>query len=198
MTLSTVTWRQAVAAIAATVLTLFAVIVVVRSDGLPAVDAASARATGWFVHQPTGRVVLVDGYGGRALASLEAGLRANSCRSPRAVRAPSCSTTPPPRPGPSTRSNSVSARRSACRRSAPDAPCQVSGRPASSWSTRTRTRPTWCPADAEQISFAVEAGDATQVAPDGSIWSLVDGDLVRTTSTGRRTDSARRRRRTQC
>ena len=72
MTLSTVTWRQAVAAIAATVLTLFAVIVVVRSDGLPAVDAASARATAWFVHQPTGRVVLVDGYGGRALASLDA------------------------------------------------------------------------------------------------------------------------------
>ncbi len=73
MTLSTVTWRKSVAAIAATLLTLFAVIVVVRSDGLPAVDAASARATGWFVHQPTGRVVLVDGYGGRALASLEAG-----------------------------------------------------------------------------------------------------------------------------
>ena len=72
MTLSTVTLRQAVAAIAATLLTLFAVIVVVRSDGLPAVDAASARATAWFVHQPTGRVVLVDGYGGRALASLDA------------------------------------------------------------------------------------------------------------------------------
>ena len=73
MTLSTVTWRQAVAAIAATLVALFAVMVVVRSDGLPAVDAASARATAWFVHQPTGRVVLVDGYGGRALASLDTG-----------------------------------------------------------------------------------------------------------------------------
>ncbi len=70
---STVTWRQAVAATAATLLALFAFMVVVRSDGLPAVDAASARATAWFVHQPTGRVVLVDGYGGRALASLDTG-----------------------------------------------------------------------------------------------------------------------------
>ena len=70
---STVTWRQAVAATAATLLALFAFTVVMRSDGLPAVDAASARATAWFVHQPTGRVVLVDGYGGRALASLDTG-----------------------------------------------------------------------------------------------------------------------------
>ena len=67
MTLSTVTWRQAVAAIAATLIAVFAVIVVVRSEGLQAVDASSARATSWFVHRPSGRVVLVDGYGGRAL-----------------------------------------------------------------------------------------------------------------------------------
>ena len=39
------------------------------------------------------------------------------------------------------------------------------------------------PADGEPISFDVQAGTATQIAPDGSVWSLVDGDLVRTTST---------------
>ena len=73
MNLTTVTWRQAAAAVAAVVTALIAVFVVVRADGLAAVDAASGRATSWFVHQPTGRVVLVDGYGGRAVASLDTG-----------------------------------------------------------------------------------------------------------------------------
>ena len=71
MTVSTVTWRQAVAAIAAVVVALLAVTVVFNSDGLPAVDASSARATRWFVHRPSGTVVLDDGYGGRAIASID-------------------------------------------------------------------------------------------------------------------------------
>ncbi len=50
---------------------LAGLVVVLRSDGLPAVNAASSRATRWVVHEPTGRVVLVDGFGGRALASLD-------------------------------------------------------------------------------------------------------------------------------
>ena len=72
MPVTTVSWRQTLAAVIATVLALGVLVLVARSDGLPAVEAASSRATRWFVHQPTGRVVLVDGYGGRALASLEA------------------------------------------------------------------------------------------------------------------------------
>ena len=71
--MSTVTWRQAVAAIVATVLALGALVVLIRADGLPAVDATSSRAVRWFVHQPTGNVVLADGFGGRALASIEVG-----------------------------------------------------------------------------------------------------------------------------
>ena len=69
--LRTVTWRQATAAAVAVALALVGSILVFRSDGLPAVDAASSRATRWFVHEPSGRVVLVDGFGGRALASLD-------------------------------------------------------------------------------------------------------------------------------
>ncbi len=72
MTVTTVTWRQAVAAIIAVVVGLFAVTVVLNSDGLPAVDASSTRALHWFVHRPSGSVVLVDGYGGRAIASIDA------------------------------------------------------------------------------------------------------------------------------
>ena len=43
------------------------------------------------------------------------------------------------------------------------------------------------PADGEPVAFPAEAGTATQIAPDGSIWSLVDGDLQRTTSSATRT-----------
>ena len=64
---------MAVAAIAAFVLVSTAIVIVVRSDGLPAVDATASRATRWFVHQGTGRVVLVDGFSGRALARLDTG-----------------------------------------------------------------------------------------------------------------------------
>jgi large repetitive protein len=70
---STVTWRQTVAAIAAAVFGLLAVTVVFNSDGLPAVNAASSRATHWFVDRQSDAVVLADGYGGRALARVPAG-----------------------------------------------------------------------------------------------------------------------------
>ena len=69
-TLQTVTWRQAIASVVAVGLALTGLVLVLRSDGLPAVNAASSRATRWVVHEPSGRVVLVDGFGGRALASL--------------------------------------------------------------------------------------------------------------------------------
>jgi hypothetical protein len=69
--LQTVTWRQTVAAVVAVALGLAGLVFVLRSEGLPALDAASSRATRWVVHEPSGRVVLVDGFGGRALASLD-------------------------------------------------------------------------------------------------------------------------------
>jgi hypothetical protein len=182
MTLSTVTWRQAVAAIAATLLTLFAVIVVVRSDGLPAVDAASARATGWFVHQPTGRVVLVDGYGGRALASLEAGLPGEQLSVAEG------------RPGAFLLNDTTAEARAIdsvdLRLGTPFGLGALGAGSALSGVGQAGLvvvnpgdgAANVVPGDGEPISFTIEAGDATQVAPDGAIWSLVDGDLVRTTS----------------
>ena len=188
MTLSTVTWRQAVAAIAATLLTLFAVIVVVRSDGLPAVDAASSRATAWFVHQPTGRVVLVDGYGGRALASLDAAtpgeqlsvaeggpgafLLNDTTAEARAIDSVEL------RLGTPFGLSALGAGRAL---SGVGQAGLVVVNPESGNANVV-------PAEGEPISFPVEAGTVTRVAPDGSIWSLVDGDLVRTTSTARQVD----------
>jgi hypothetical protein len=182
VTLSTVTWRKAVAAIAATLLTLFAVIVVVRSDGLPAVDAASARATGWFVHRPTGRVVLVDGYGGRALASLEAGFPGEQLSVAEG------------RPGAFVLNDTTGEARAIdsvdLRLGTPfGLPVLGSGSALSGVGQAglvvvnpVEDEASVVPGDGEPISFAVESGDATQIAPDGAIWSLVDGDLVRTTS----------------
>jgi hypothetical protein len=182
VTLSTVTWRQAVAAIAATVLTLFAVIVVVRADGLPAVDAASARATGWFVHQPTGRVVLVDGYGGRALASLEAGFPGEQLSIAEGG------------PGAYVLNDTTAEARAIdsvdLRLGTPFGLSALGAGSALAGVGRAglvvvnpgNGEANLVPGDGEPISFTAEAGDATQVAPDGAIWSLVDGDLVRTTS----------------
>ncbi len=182
MTLSTVTWRQAVAAIAATLLTLFAVMVVVRSDGLPAVDAATARATGWFVHQPTGRVVLVDGYGGRALASLDAGTSGEQLSVAEG------------RPGAFVLNDSTAEARAIdsveLRLGTPFGLSALGAGRALSGVGQAglvvvnpdEDEANVVPADAEPVTFTVQTGTATQVAPDGSIWSLVDGDLVRTTS----------------
>ena len=182
MTLSTVTWRQAVTAITATLLVMFATIVVVRSDGLPAVDAASARATAWFVHQPTGRVVLVDGYGGRALASIDVG---SSGEQLSVVEGG---------PGAFVLNDTTAEARAIdsveLRIGTPfGLPALGAGRALSGVGQAglvvvnpDSDEATVVPAEGEPISFAVQGGSATQVAPDGSIWSLVGGDLVRTTS----------------
>jgi hypothetical protein len=69
----------------------------------------------------------------------------NDCRWRRDVPEHSCSTTPPPRPGRSTRWSSASGRRSGCRRWAAGGRCPVSARPDWSCSTPTTTRRTWCP-----------------------------------------------------
>jgi large repetitive protein len=182
VTLSTVTWRQAVAAIAATLLTLFALVVVVRSDGLPAVDASSARATAWFVHQPTGRVVLVDGYGGRALASLDAGNRGQQLSVAEG------------RPGAFLLNDTTAEARAIdsveLRLGTPFGLTALGdGRAVSGVGQAglvvfnpDEDEANVVPADGEPIPFRAEGGTTAQVAPDGSIWSLVEGDLVRTTS----------------
>ena len=159
-------------------------IVVVRSDGLPAVDVASARATAWFVHQPTGRVVLVDGYGGRALASLDAGTQDEQLSVAEGG------------PGAFILNDTTAEARAIdsveLRLGTPFGLTALgAGRALSGVGQAGLVvvnpdddEASVVPAEGEPISFAVEAGTATHIAPDGSVWSLVDGDLVRTTSAG--------------
>jgi len=182
VTLSTVTWRQVVAAAVATFIGLFAIIVVVRADGLPAVDAASARATSWFVHQPTGRIVLVDGYRGTALGSINAGTQGEQL------------TVAEGGPGAYVLNDTTAEARAIdsvdLRLGTPfglttlgDGRAQAGvGQAGLVVVNSDQNAANAVPVDGETLSFPVDAGTQTQIAPDGSIWSIVDGDLVRTTS----------------
>ena len=183
MNASSVSWRHALASTLAVLLVLGAVAVVVRSDGLPAVDAASGRATRWFVHEPSGRVVLVDGYGGRALASLDAGTQQEEV----AVAEGG--------PGAYVLNETTAEVRqidSAELRLGSPFGLTTLGEGGAIASVGqaglvvvdpAAGQATVLPADGEPIGFPVVAGDATVVGPDGVIWSLVAGDLRRTTST---------------
>ncbi len=75
---ATVSWRLAAAALVALALVIGGVVAFVRSDGLNSIDAAQTRATAWFTHQGSGRVVLVDGFGGQAIARIEAAVPGES------------------------------------------------------------------------------------------------------------------------
>jgi hypothetical protein len=183
----TVTWRKAVAAIAATLLGLLAVVIVTRSDGLPAVDASSSRATHWFVHQPTGRIVLVDGYGGRALASMDVGPQGEQISVAQGS------------PGAYLLNDTTAEAR------AIDTAELTLGSPVGLTSLGTGRavaavgqaglvvvnpvddEATVVPIGSESLSFFVDSGETRVIAPDGAVWSLVDGDLRRTTSTSTRT-----------
>ena len=73
MAMTTVSWRRATAVLAATVLAIVALVVVLRADGLPATDATSSRAVRWVAHRSSGTAVLVDGFGGSAIARVPVG-----------------------------------------------------------------------------------------------------------------------------
>ena len=134
------------------------------------------------MHQPTGRVVLVDGYGGRALASLEAGSPGEQLSVAEGG------------PGAFVLNDTTAEARAIdsvdLRLGTPFGLSALgAGRALSGVGQAGLVvvnpdddEANVVPGDGEPISFTVQAGDVTQVAPDGAIWSLVDGDLVRTTS----------------
>ncbi len=180
----TVTWRQTTAALLAAVLALGALVVVFRSDGLPAIDAAASRATRWFVHQPTGRIVLADGYGGRALASLDVGAEGSQLRVIEGG------------PGAYVVNDSTAEVRSIDSAELRLGPAQGvvtlgSGRALAGVGSSglvvvdaADDAATLLPVAGEPVPFNVEAGPDALVAADGSIWSIVDANVVRTTSAG--------------
>lgn len=181
---STVTWRKAVASVAATAAALLAVVVVVRAEGLDATDASASRAVGWFAHQPSGRVVLVDGYGGRALAVLDAEGTADSFevvdgragaflvdRATAEVRTVDAVEL---RLGPPQGVAALGAR-------APITGVSQTGLVVVDPDEQAATL---LPPDGDAVSFDVGRGSEAMVAPDGAIWSREGGEIVRATSAG--------------
>ena len=184
-----VSWRHVGAWTLALVLVVGALVVVLRADGLPAVDAASGRATRWLVHEPTDRVVLVDGYGGKALASLDAGTQ--DAEIAVAEGGPGAfllnETTAEVRPIDSAELRLGSPFGLA---TLAEANTTVSVGQAGLVVVDTADdEATVVPADGEPVGFSVVTGDAVLVAPDGVIWSIVEGGLRRTTSTSAVTTS---------
>jgi len=185
----TVTWRETTAALLAAVLALGALVVVFRSDGLPAVDAAASRATRWFVHQPSGSVVLADGYGGRALAILDVGADQGQLRVSEGG------------PGAYVVDDSKSEVRSIDSAELRLGPAQGvvtlgSGRALVGVGSSglvvvdpADDAATLVPVGGELVGFDAEVGESPVIAADGSIWSLAGSDIVRTTSAGSTTRS---------
>jgi hypothetical protein len=60
----------AILAVVAAVLALTGVVVALRADGYPAIDATAPRATRWFIDETNGRAVLADGFSGQTLARI--------------------------------------------------------------------------------------------------------------------------------
>ncbi|NQY56258.1 MAG: tandem-95 repeat protein [Ilumatobacteraceae bacterium] len=183
MTPNTVSWRHVVAALLAVVAALGAVVVIVRSDGMESVDAATARATRWFVHQPTGRVVLIDGYGGRPLASLDT----EASGEPLTIAQGAAGAFVINDATAETRAIDPVELRLGSPLSLPtlgrgDSLSGV-GQVGLVVVDPLSDTGSVVPADGETIGFDVVAGAAAVVAPDGGVWSVVDGGLRRTTST---------------
>jgi hypothetical protein len=177
-----VPWRRTATVVLATVLAVAAVVVVVRSDGLPAVDATTSRATRWFVHQATGRVVLADGYAGTALARLD-GVADGA---PLSIAEGAAGAYVLDESGAEARPID-----SAALRFGPGiavAPLStgvafVAGVGPNGLVVAAGDEATLVSRTGETVPFETPGGDEVRVASDGAVWAVVDGALVRTTST---------------
>lgn len=190
-------WRQSFGAVVATMMVLVGLVLVLRSDGLPVTDAASSRATRWFVHEESGRAVLIDGFGGRALASLELDSESSDLRVAEgagqafllddAQAEVRVIDTAELRLGPPLNLASLGDGAALARAGS-------SGLLVANPLTGTADLvPTG--EDPVEVSFesaaspGLDISDLVTLAADGSIWSLVDGELHRSTTQGSSSES---------
>ncbi len=185
-----VPWQRVLSVMTAVMIGLTGVIVAVRADGFAAIDATVPRATRWFVDQTNGRVVLADGFSGKALARL------NTTGDGQVLEVAQSA------------SGVVIVDRSAATARTIDASALRLGPPQSLGLVAAPTTVIGVsqvglvaadPASAEglllppggdPLRFDIDAGgfgDATRISPDGSVWTIAAGRLSRITTTGRQT-----------
>ncbi|NNE10632.1 MAG: tandem-95 repeat protein, partial [Ilumatobacter sp.] len=185
-----VPWQRAFIALAAVSLALTGVIVALRADGFAAVDATVPRATRWFVDQANDRVVLVDGFSGRALARLDtagAGQILDVAQSASGVVVVDRS------------SATVRTIDSSALRLGPPQSVGLVAEPESKVGVSqagvvavdpVSAQALLLPPGGDAIPFDITAGGRgsdTRIAPDGSIWTLAAGRLNRITTTASQT-----------
>jgi hypothetical protein len=181
-----VPWRRAIAVLAAVATLLTGLVVVLRADGFTPVDATVPRATRWFVHQATGRVVLADGFSGRALARLDAGVAGEVLE----IAQSAVGVAVIDRSSATARDIDASRLRLGPPRSvgivaSPTAIAAVGGNGLVVVDPATDDG-LLVPPSGDAVPFDLGgAGAATRVAPDGSVWTIAAGALTRITTTGR-------------
>ncbi|MGI9643893.1 MAG: hypothetical protein ACR2O6_01125, partial [Ilumatobacteraceae bacterium] len=187
MRLQAVPWQRALAVLGGVVSGLTGVVVACRADGVAARDATVPRATRWFVDPANGRVVLADGFSGRALARLDTADNGQVLEVAQSA------------------SGVVVVDRSAATAQAVDASALRLGPPQSVGLVAepaaivgvsqaglvtvdpTSAQASLLPPGGDAVPFELDAagpGAATQIAPDGAIWTIADGRLTRVTTTG--------------
>jgi hypothetical protein len=181
-----VPWRRAIAVLAAVAALLTGLVVVLRADGFTPIDATVPRATRWFVHQASGRVMLADGFSGRALARLDVGDAGDVLE----VAQGAVGAAVIDRSAATARDIDASALRIGPPRSlgvvaSPTAIVGV-GQSGLIAVDPTTTDGVLLPPGGDAVRLAVDgAGSETRIAPDGSVWTIAAGALTRITTTGR-------------
>ncbi|MEJ7801737.1 MAG: hypothetical protein WKF60_14540, partial [Ilumatobacter sp.] len=180
MTSQGVPWQRVLTALVAVVVALTGVVVAFRADGFPAVDATVPRATRWFVDQVNDRIVLADGFSGRALARLDPAAAGEvleiaqsasgvivvdrSTATARAIDASALRLGPPQSLGLIAEPTSVVAVSQVG---------IVAADPASAQAILQ-------PLGGDAVPFDIDAGGtraSTQIAPDGAVWAAAAGRL---------------------
>ena len=183
-------WQRVLSVLAVVAVGLAGIIVAFRADGFAALDATVPRATRWFVDQASGRVVLADGFSGRGLARIDAapdGQELEVAQNASGVVVLDRSTA-------TARSIDASALRLGQPQSVgliAEPTTQVGVSQAGLVAVDPASAQAFLlPPGSDAIAIDVEAvgdGPATQIAPDGSIWTVAAGRLSRITTTGRQT-----------
>jgi hypothetical protein len=181
-----VPWRRVAAVLVAAALALGGAFIAFRSEGFRSIDAAVPRATRWFVDQNSKALVLADGFSGRALFRLSSTIEAVI---PEVAQSAS-GVAIVDRDEATTREVDTTTLRLGAAQRVPllnetDSVVGI-GTTGLVVVEPDGGDALLLPPGGAPVPFSVTAGadrDQTRIAPDGAVWTLVDGSLHRENTT---------------